>query len=152
MATYFSNKVVLDPNTGLNVIPPRYYETGDVVNVAVVTLPVGAQLAVGDTLQLIDVPAGCTYTSFTLDSDKVDSSGSPTLAFNVGDAGNPSRFFGAAAVSQAGGTVYPTAAGSTGTRTTGVTRLLATVTGAQAGAVTGSAKSIRFVIYYAADV
>jgi hypothetical protein len=77
-----------------------------------------ANLAASDTIRLCRLPAGHVPVDFILDSDDVDSGGSPTIAFNVGiedtigATTNLTAFLAATNVGQAGGLARITTAAS----------------------------------------
>jgi predicted transcriptional regulator len=78
----------------------------------------GVTLAVGDIIDLGPIPANSTVEDVIIDSDDLDSNGSPTIAFDVGVmSGNPgetgtrtcgAEFFAASTVAQAGGVARTT--------------------------------------------
>jgi hypothetical protein len=77
------------------------------------TYSLAAALAAGDIVQMMPLPAGFVPVDFILDSDDLDTNGTPTIAFDVGlidTNGNVGQeVFAATPVAQAGGVVRPTA-------------------------------------------
>lgn len=85
------------------------------------TINVPTTVAVGDVLEIACIPPGCRAADIVVDSDKLDSNGSPVIAFDVGVMsggwGDPdpartigAEFFAASNVAQAGGVARPTIA------------------------------------------
>lgn len=64
--------------------------------------------AVGDVYQLVQVPNGYTIVDMILDTDQLDSNGTPTLTLEVGDAGAAGRFYTGATIARTGGIAIPT--------------------------------------------
>jgi hypothetical protein len=153
MATYYADKVLIDP-TGMttnNVIQPKYLEDGDITVVATYTVPTGqAAFTAADTIQLLDIPPGVRVTGIQLDTQKMDSSGSPTLVFNVGDVNTANRFFALSTAGQAGGYGIQAVTGVLGFTYAAKTRVLLTVT-TTAAAVPTAGNKLVFVINYNAD-
>lgn len=58
---------------------------------------------VGDTVKLTLVPKAARIWNAILRADKLDSNGTPTIAFNLGDSTSATRFFAASAIAQNGG-------------------------------------------------
>jgi|SRR5579875_2289452 len=56
----------------------------------------GAGFALGDTLELVQIPANCALIDFHLDCPQLDSNGAPTVTLDLGDAGNAQRYLAAA--------------------------------------------------------
>lgn len=149
MATYYSNKVIINAN-GVNEIQPKYVQEGAVDVVAICTLAASTTLNSGDTIQLMDVPGNVYITGVAIDTDKLDTGGSPALTISVGDAGSTTRFFNAATTAQAGGYTGPSQNGILGYNYGSTTRVFATVGTGSAGATSGS-KSFRVKLTYTAD-
>lgn len=104
-------------------------------------------ITTADSANLLALPVGAVVLSVTLESDDLDTGGSPTLTLNVGDAGSANRYFAASNIAQTGAVGQATA-------TTGV---LYTVTGTNdtmvriavaANAATSAAGSVRCAIQY----
>lgn len=79
----------------------------------------GVTLGVGDIIDLGPIPANTRVIDIIIDSDDLDSGGSPALAFDVGVMSGTvgdtatartcgAEFFSGATVAQAGGVVRPT--------------------------------------------
>jgi len=66
----------------------------------------GSGTALNDTLGLFYVPKGATLKDFRLDSDDLDSNGSPAITLDVGDSGSATRLMSASTIAQAGGRAY----------------------------------------------
>jgi hypothetical protein len=80
---------------------------GGTVNLVATDLVTTAQTSV------MKVPAGFTLQSIYAASSDMDTNGSPTLAFNLGDSGSAARFLSASNIGQAGtSTTTLAAAGS----------------------------------------
>jgi hypothetical protein len=80
---------------------------GGTVNLATTDLVTTAQTSI------MKIPAGFTLQSIYAASSDMDSNGSPTLAFNLGDSGSAARFLSASNIGQAGtSTTTLAAAGS----------------------------------------
>ena len=95
MATNYSS-----PQAAGN-IPPKYLHAGAIVRSA--TFALTAALAVNDTIQMFKLPAGAVIHEVILASDDVDTNGTPTIKFDVGDATTANRFISATTVGQTGG-------------------------------------------------
>jgi hypothetical protein len=80
-----------------------------------------------------------------LESDDLDSNGSPSITLNVGDSGSATRYFSASTVSQAGTASTALAAGAVGYKTTAKTRITIVP---QANAATAVAGTIRLGMAY----
>ena len=107
-----------------------------------------AALTTSDTLQFGYLPANARIVHATIESDDLDTGGSPTLTLNVGDAVDPDRLFAASTVGQAGTQSSAVAVAGLFFKTTAKTL----ITGAPAAnAATGAAGSIRLCISYIVD-
>lgn len=85
---------------------PGYPQAAGVVFAQQVTIAVpstGAGTALNDTLGLFYVPKGAVIVDFRLDVDDLDSNGSPTLTYDVGDSGSAVRIMSASVAGQAAG-------------------------------------------------
>ena len=145
MTVYLTNKA--QPG-----VQPKYLPDGD--NAILCTYAFGTTglptLAANDTFTLCTVPAGCYITGITLDVDKLDSGGTPTIKLNLGDAGNAARFILQSTVAQAGGYAIPNINGGMGYLYAANTPLILTVQTGAAGAVPASA-NVRVIVNYSAD-
>lgn len=71
------------------------------------TAALSTALAVNDTVQLIEIPPYARVVGAVISADQLDTNGTPTIAFNVGDAGYgsvaaaASRYFSATSVGRA---------------------------------------------------
>jgi hypothetical protein len=89
--------------------------------------------AVGDIYQIVQVPNGFTIVDMILDTDQLDSNGSPTITLEVGDSGSAGRFYSGATIARTGGIAIPTVAQTIGyTYTVGTNQ--GQFSGGQAGA------------------
>lgn len=64
--------------------------------------------ALGDVYQLVQIPNGYTIVDMILDTDQLDSNGTPTLSLEVGDAVNAGRFYTGSTIARTGGIAIPT--------------------------------------------
>lgn len=71
---------------------------------------VTGDLTLNNVIPLVKLPRGAVVKDITIYATDMDTNGAPTLAFHVGDAGDPDRFIVASTVGQTGGKV---AAGNT---------------------------------------
>lgn len=62
-----------------------------------------ASATLNDTYTMCKIPAGATVLDVVFSSADVDSNGTPTVKFDVGDSGSATRFISATTVGQAGG-------------------------------------------------
>lgn len=93
-----------------------------------------------DPLQFGWPPANFVLLRAVLESDDLDTAGSPTITLNIGDAGSATRLFSAATVAQTGAAAVADTAAVAGYTYDGATL----VTGvAAANATTGAAGQIR---------
>jgi hypothetical protein len=106
-------------------------------------------LAAGDlTLnavhQAIDLPPGFTVLQGAIWATDMDTAGSPALAFHVGDADDPDRYFVASTVGQAGTASEALARTGYGYTTTGKSRVIVTVSTAAGTAAGGTLDVVLF--------
>ncbi len=128
-------------------VQPKFLPTGDIAVFSQFTTI--AALAAGDVINMLQVPAGATITGVGLDVDKLDSSGTPAIVLNVGDAANNQRFVKNAAIGQAGGVAVPNQNGTLGFPYPAVSTILVQVgTGAATGVV---GANVRLVLNYSLD-
>ena len=65
-------------------IPVYSYEPGELITVkASVTIP-AAGLTTADTVEFVEIPAGCVVVDYVLVNDDLDANGTPTLAADLG--------------------------------------------------------------------
>ena len=104
-------------------------------------------ITTADAATVLNLPIGAIIHSVTIESDDLDTGGSPAITLNVGDAGSATRYLSASTVAQAGTTSVATAA----------TGLLYTVTGTSdtavriavaANAATSAAGNVRVAVTY----
>ena len=121
---------------------------------AVIAVPnTGAGTALNDTLGLFVLPKGATPHSFSVETDQLDSNGSPTLTIDVGVAGSTQSIVAAwAGASTAVTAVSPnTVKAKTawiGVQLTADTPIFATV---HAAAATKAAGNLVATCYYTVD-
>lgn len=64
--------------------------------------------ALNDVFQMVKVPAGATVLYVAINSTDMDTNGTPTLNFDVGDGGDTDRFITNSQVGRTGGTAKST--------------------------------------------
>lgn len=103
---------------------------------------------VNDEVELLYVPAGAVFDSAVISASDMDTNGTPTLAFDVGDDSDEDRIFAASAVGQ--GATMSTAWARTahGYKWTSKTKIKAFI---QAVSATGAAGTLTFTIRYFVD-
>lgn len=101
-----------------------------------------------DSVGLMYLPAGAVILGATLSSTDMDTNGTPTIAWNVGDSGSNSRIFSASTVSQAGTLSTAIAQGAHLYKYTSRTQLRAYISTA---AATGAAGTLYFSVRYYVD-
>jgi hypothetical protein len=138
--------VATDVQTGA-VEKAKYLQSGNVSVVYSAALP--NTLASGDTVGGPILPAGCVLLGVHLDSDKLDSNGSPTITWNVGISGTAAKFISASTVSQNGGVAPANVGGTVGYTPAADTQVIATVGTA---AATKAAGTVRIALTYSASV
>ncbi|MEJ0071190.1 MAG: hypothetical protein WDO24_23355 [Pseudomonadota bacterium] len=107
MATYNATKMLAGTQ-------PKMLPTAGGVNV-LSTIALTSALLLNDVINFVQLaadaadPAGSGPDDhrMTLDSDKLDSGGSPAIKLNVGDSGSASRYFTRARSAQTGGYAIP---------------------------------------------
>lgn len=97
MATYYTD---LSRAFGQKASGGAYRDT--LVATAIVAVTTAMIDNVDDIITLFRVPKGAVVTAARIAATDMDTNASPTLAFNVGDAGSATRIFSASAVGQAG--------------------------------------------------
>lgn len=103
---------------------------------------------VNDEVELLWVPKGAVFDSAVLSASDMDTNGSPTLAFDVGDDSDEDRIFAASTVGQAGTLSQAFARTAHGYKWSTATKIKAYV---QAVAATGAAGTLTFTIRYFVD-
>jgi hypothetical protein len=115
------------------------------------TVTTTAAPTTADTLSFFTIPKNAKIHGFKLMATRMDTNGSPTLSWNVGDAGSATRLFSASTVGRVATPVWVTETDSTATYTgmayqyTADTLITAVP---QANAATGVAGSVTLVVYY----
>ncbi len=99
---------------------------------------VAADLALNATVALFVVPKGFVLTSLSVVVPDMDTNGSPTLAFSIGDAASAARFIATATTGQAGGTNTTLVAAGLNYEFTADTEIVWTTTTASATAAAGT--------------
>lgn len=125
---------------------PKYIQSGVVTEIY--SAAVTTSLALADTVTGPKIPANCTLLNVILDSDDLDTNGSPTIKWDVGISGTAAKFISASTVSQAGGIATANVAGTVGYTPTSDTAVIAKVNTA---AATAAAGTIRIAIVYTAS-
>ena len=143
MATYYTDKSrSFGPAAGPG------HNRQELVAEAIVDIATAMIDNTNDEVGLFWLPAGAVVTGATISATDMDTNGSPTLAFDVGDASDEDRIFAASNVGQAG--TLSTAMARTAhlykyaTRT----RIFAYV---QAAAATGAAGTLTVSVRYFVD-
>jgi hypothetical protein len=95
-------------------------------------------LVLNRTVDLFKVPKGFVLTSISVTVSDMDTNGSPTLAFTLGDSGSAARILAAATTAQAGGTTTTLAAAGTRYEFTDETTIMWTTSTASATAAAGT--------------
>lgn len=62
-----------------------------------------AAFVINDIVQMVQVPNGYQVTEVKLDTQQLDTGGSPAITLDVGDATTPAAYISASTVGQAGG-------------------------------------------------
>lgn len=102
---------------------------------------ISAALVVNDVIQMVKVPAGATVLNVILQTDDLDTNGSPAIVLDVGDGTNTDLYIDGSTIGQAGGIEYMnvnTALGNTYTSedTIDILVQVAPATGATSGTLT----------------
>lgn len=108
-------------------------------------------ITTADAANVCNLPVGAIVLSVLIDADDLDTSGSPTLTLNVGDAGSATRYLSGSNVAQTGAAATATAATGlfytvTGTNDTAVRIAVA------ANAATSAAGDVRVAVEYVLPV
>lgn len=138
MATYNSPQVA-------NSIPLAHHGMSGTLKCAFATVVCTASPATTDTINFFDLPAGARVVLAVLESDDMDTNGTPTLALNIGDAGSAARYFSASTVGQAGTLSTAIATAGAGFSNTAKTRVTGT---ASTNAATGAAGNVYLTMLY----
>ena len=97
MATYYLEKA---RSYGKRVGPGAHRQT--CIAEAIVALSTAMIDNTNDEIGLFYLPKGAVIVGATIAATDMDTNGTPTLAFDVGDASDEDRIFAASAVGQAG--------------------------------------------------
>lgn len=125
------------------------------------TFPVTALIAAaaGDIIEMAPIPRGCTVVDMILDSDDLDTDGTPAITMDVGimsgvfgdtaqDRTIGAEFFSGSTVGQAGGLVRPTLKTAQRVAASDTERSIGIKIGTAADA--GAAGTVGLTIFYAA--
>jgi hypothetical protein len=109
---------------------------------------IGAALTTSDVIQFGYLPKFARVVDATVKATDMDTNGTPTLAFNIGDAGDVDRLFAATTAGQAAGITRMTAATGFGHRYDDETL----ITGAPStNAATGAAGTLELFVFYTVE-
>lgn len=147
-----------DVAKGLITMPYPSLSGSVVSKRATVTSPVTA--AAADVFEMVPVPAGCRVVDVILDSDDLDTNGSPAITLDVGFmSGTPGaadsartvgqEFFAGSTVAQAGGLARPTLKGAVRDSASSSERAIGVKIAVVAG--TKAAGTIGLTVILAAD-
>lgn len=103
-------------------------------------------ITTSDSATILNLPVGAIVLGAVLESDDLDTGGSPSITLNVGDAGDADRYFAAATVAQSGAS--STAVAVTGLLWTVTAGNTAVVVAVAANAATSAAGSVRLAVTY----
>jgi hypothetical protein len=103
-------------------------------------------LALNRTVALFRVPQGFTVTGLSVSTTDMDSNGTPTLTFKLGDTGDDDRLLAASTIAQTGTNNYTGLVPTTGLlyQYTAETEILFTCSAAAATAVAGTLTVVLF--------
>jgi hypothetical protein len=141
MATYNSAAVA-------NSLPLASHGLSGNVKVAFADINCTAAPSTSDTINFFDLPAGARVLLAVLESDDMDTNGSPALTINVGDAGSATRYFSGATVGQAGTLSTAIAVAGAGFSNTAKTRVVGT---AGVNSATGAAGHLYLTMFYVVE-
>ena len=141
MATYQSRQVQ-------DEMPIPSHGEASTVRCQRFVVTIGAALTTSDTIEFGYVPHYARVVDATLQATDMDTNGTPTLAFNIGDAGDVDRLFAATTAGQAAGITRMTATTGFGHRYDEPTL----ITGAPStNAATGAAGTLTLYLYYVVE-
>ena len=103
-------------------------------------------ITTADSAALLNLPVGAIVMGGFIEADDLDTSGSPTITLNVGDAGDADRYFAASTVAQTG--VAGTALAVTGLGCTVTEGNTAVRIAVAANAATSAAGNVRVGLFY----
>jgi hypothetical protein len=138
MATYSSPQVT-------NSMPIASHGEAGTVRCARFPITISAALTTDDVLRFGYLPKYARVVDALLEATDMDTNGTPTLAFNIGDSGDVDRLFAATTAGQAAGVTRMSAATGFGHRYDAATL----ITGAPStNAATGAAGTLALTILY----
>lgn len=138
MATYSATDYLYKP-------VPTHGPNGNLKVLGPWSVSCTAAPSTSDTLNFGYAPKGFTVLGVGLYATDMDTSGSPTLTLNIGDAGDADRLVAASNVGQTGTASYTSLVASTGVAYQYTSKTL--ITGvANANATTGAAGTVTFWI------
>lgn len=117
----------------------------DVVSIACTTAMIDNT---NDSIELLWLPKGAVVVGAMISASDMDTNASPTLAFDVGDAGDQDRLVAASQVGRAGTLSITLAPTGHGYKYTAATKIVAYV---QTAAATAAAGTLTFTIMYFVD-
>lgn len=144
MATYSSSLV-----SG-NAPVPSHGLYGSIKTLSA-TVSCTAAPTTSDTIKFFTIPKNAVVKGYKLMATQMDTNGSPTLAFNVGDAGSATRLFAAATVGRTATPQWINETNSTATYTGNEYQFTADtpiVAVPSANAATGAAGTITLQVQY----
>jgi hypothetical protein len=109
---------------------------------------ISAALTTSDTIEFGYVPHYARIVDAVLKGTDMDTNGTPTLAFNVGDADDADRLFAASTVGQAAGIARMTATTGFGHRYDDPTLIVGVPS---TNAATGAAGTLELFLYYVVE-
>jgi hypothetical protein len=138
MATYQSAQVQ-------NEMPIPSHGLASNVHCQRFKVSITAALTTSDAIEFGYLPIYARVVDATIKATDMDTNGTPTLAFNIGDAGDVDRLFAATTAGQAAGVTRMTAATGFGHRYDAATL----ITGAPStNAATGAAGTLELFVFY----
>lgn len=141
MATYQSRQVA-------DEMPIPSHGDGSSVKCQRFKVSITAALTTADVIQFGYLPIYARVVDAVLKGTDMDTNGSPTLAFNVGDAGDADRLFAASTVGQTATIARMTATTGFGYRYDAQTM----ITGAPStNAATGAAGALELFVWYVVE-
>ena len=141
MATYQSQQVQ-------DEMPIPSHGPASSVKVQRFPVTISAALTTSDAIQFGYLPIYARVIDAYLEATDMDTNGTPTLAFNIGDAGDVDRLFAATTAGQAAGVTRMTATTGFGHRYDETTL----ITGAPStNAATGAAGTLTLTILYVVE-
>lgn len=120
-------------------------EIADFVTITVSTTVIGT---INNTIELLWVPKNAVITGITFACSDIDTNGTPTVKFDIGDSGSANRYLAASTIGQSAGITNAIAQGGFLYKTTADTKIIATVNTAPATAAAGT---ITFGVTYVLD-